>query len=89
MPEHGRNLQPNTVVDTYGRPAYDHTNDNTSREIFTMVIGPSGVIKQDYVNSNKYGESIDVVPTIANLLGFDVDIPSSLLKGKVLNDVFI
>lgn len=89
MPEHGRNLQPNTVVDAYGRPAYDHTNDNTSREIFTMVIGPSGVIKQDYVNSNTYGESIDVVPTIANLLGFDVDMPSSLITGKVLNDVFI
>tara|TARA_B110000211_G_scaffold233299_2_gene299123 strand:- start:625 stop:1941 length:1317 start_codon:yes stop_codon:yes gene_type:complete len=89
MPEHGRNLQPNTVVDAYGRPAYDHTNDDTSREIFTMVMGPSGVIKQDYVNSNLYGESIDVVPTIANLLGFDVDIPAGLLPGQVLNDVFI
>lgn len=89
MPEHGRNLNPNTVLDAYGRAAYDHTSDDTSREIFTMVVGPSDVIKQDHVVSTEYGESIDVVPTIANLLGFDVDIPSGLLPGQVLNDVFV
>lgn len=89
MPEHGRNLNPNTIVDAYGRSGYDHTSDDNSREIFTMIVGPNGIIKQDYVNNNKYGESIDIVPTISNLLGFDVDIPSSLLPGKVLNDVFI
>lgn len=89
MPEHGRNLNPNTVVDAYGRPAYDHTSDDTSREIFAMVLGPSGVIKQDHVVSSEYGESIDVVPTIANLLGFDVDIPGGLLPGKVLNEAYV
>ena len=89
MPEHGRNLEPNTVLDAYGRPAFDHTNDDTSREIFTMVVGPSSVVKQDYVVDTLYGESIDIVPTIANLLGFDVDIPAGLLPGQVLNDVFI
>ena len=67
MPEQVRNLHLNTVIDAYGRPAYDNTNDITSREIFTIIIGTSGVIKQDYVNSNIYGESIDIVPEIANL----------------------
>lgn len=89
MPEHGRNLNPNTVVDAYGRAAYDHTSDDTSREIFTMIVGPAGVVKQDYVESSEYGESIDVVPTIANLLGFDVDIPGGLLPGEVLEDAFV
>lgn len=89
MPEHGRNLEPNTVVDAYGRPAYDHTSDATSREVFAMVVGPSGVVRQDFVESNEYGETIDVVPTIANLLGFDVDIPAGLLPGKVLSNTLV
>ena len=49
-----------------------------------VLVGPA-----KYLEGSKYGESIDIVPTISNLLGFDVDIPSSLLPGKVLNDVFI
>ncbi len=89
MPEHGRNADPNTVVDAYGRPAYDHTSDDRSREIFAMILGPSNVIKQDHVISSEYGESIDIVPTIANLLGFDADIPSGLLPGEVLTDALV
>lgn len=89
MPEHGRNADPNTVVDAYGRPAYDHTSDDRSREIFAMIVGPSNVVEQNKVVSSEYGESIDVVPTIANLLGFDADIPAGLLPGKVLNEAFI
>ncbi|MDC1188728.1 hypothetical protein N8089_02940 [Flavobacteriales bacterium] len=88
MPEHGRNSEPNTVVDAYGRPAYDHTSDDNSREVFSMILGPDNVIKQDHEISSLYGESIDIAPTIANLLGFDVDIPSGLLPGKVLTDVY-
>ena len=89
VPEHGRNLDPNTLVDAYGRPAYDHTNDNTSREIFCMICGPSSVVKQNQVIDQEYGESIDIVPTIANLLGFDSGIPGGLLEGKVLNDALV
>ena len=33
-PEHGRNLQPNTLIDQYGNAALDHNSDATSREIF-------------------------------------------------------
>jgi hypothetical protein len=86
VPEHGRNLAPNTVVDAYGRPAFDHNSDATSREIFCLIVGPAGVVYQDKVLTKEYGESIDVVPTIADLLGFRDRIPSGMLTGKVLNE---
>lgn len=85
-PEHGRNLTANTLVDAYGRPAYDHTNEDTAREIFCMICGPSSVVRQNQEIDQVYGESIDLVPTIANLLGFDSGIPSGMLSGKVLSD---
>ena len=86
VPEHGRNLAPNTVVDAYGRPAFDHNSDATSREIFCLIVGPAGVVYQDKVLTQEYGESIDVVPTIADLLGFRDRIPNGMLTGKVLNE---
>ncbi len=86
VPEHGRNLNPNTVVDAYGRPAFDHNSDNTSREIFCMIAGPDHVVYRDKVVTNIYGESIDVVPTIADLLGFKDRIPGGMLAGNVLNE---
>jgi hypothetical protein len=49
MPEHGRNLQPNSVIDIYGRYALDHNNDEMSRRIFGLIAGPSSVVKQGQV----------------------------------------
>lgn len=95
VPEHGRNLQPNTVIDAYGRAAIDHTaigtgGDQTSREIFCLVVGPSGMVVQGQAINSVQGESIDVVPTIAKILGFDSDIPGSLsLPGNHLADAFV
>ncbi|MCB0395108.1 MAG: hypothetical protein KDD36_00555 [Flavobacteriales bacterium] len=89
VPEHGRNLSPNTIIDPYGRYALDHTSDPTSREIFCMVVGPPSVVKQDQVISTETGESIDVVPTIANILGFDADIPAGMLLGSPLLQAFV
>ena len=88
MPEHGRNLEGNGLYDAYGRQALDHTNDVMSREIFALVLGPNGVVVQDQVYANEKGESIDIVPTIANVLGFDNDIPGGLLNGNVLTESF-
>ena len=88
MPEHGRNQDGNGLYDGYGREALDHTNDDYSREIFSLILGPTGVVVQDQVFSQEKGESIDIVPTIANILGFDNDIPGGLLTGTVLNDSF-
>lgn len=95
VPEHGRNAQANTVVDAYGRYAIDHTaidsnGDQMSREIFCLVVGPNGIVRQDITINQVRGESIDLVPTIANVLGFDGDIPVSVTPpGSHLADAFI
>jgi hypothetical protein len=87
-PEHGRNYDPNTLIDPYGRRAFDHTGDASSREIFCLIAGPTSVVKQNQLISTNMGESIDIVPTIAWLLGFDSAIPSGLLPGSPLTAAF-
>lgn len=88
-PEIGRNGNPNSIIDKNGRAALDHTNgDPESKEIFCLVAGPPGVVNQGKVIANVEGESIDIVPTIAHILGFDNDITTSL-PGQVLNQAFV
>ncbi|MBK9451819.1 MAG: alkaline phosphatase family protein [Bacteroidetes bacterium] len=96
VPEHGRNQVPNTVIDQFGRYAIDHTaidqtsGDQMSREIFCLVVGPPGVVRQDQVITQVRGESIDIVPTVAQLLGFDTDIPVGVRPpGQNLGDAFL
>ncbi len=92
MPEHGRNLQPNNLSDSNGLFAFDHTNDDNSREIFSVIAGPAGVVNQDLevgTASQPKGEAIDIVPTIAHALGFDDLIPSGKLSGQVLSEAFV
>ncbi len=86
VPEHGRNQAANSVVDAYGRYALDHNNDQMSREIFCLMAGKG--VKQGQVISQTQGESVDVVPTIANILGFDNEIPFGILDGRVLTEAF-
>jgi len=88
-PEHGRNLQPNSVIDTYGRYALDHNNDEMSRKIFCLVAGPAGAVKQGQVFSNTVGQSVDILPTIAHVLGFENDIPFGILDGRALTEAFV
>lgn len=88
-PEHGRNLEPNTLIDQNGRYAIDHTNDPTSREIFTLVVGPPGKINQNQVISSVMGESVDIAPTIAKILGFYDDVPSGFFEGSPLEGAFV
>jgi len=87
-PEHGRNLKPNTLVDAYGRYALDHTSDPTSREIFALVLGPADKINQDKVVTEVTGESVDIVPTIARILGFSDEIWGKI-GGKTLEEAFV
>ena len=92
MPEHGRNLQPNNLVDINGLKAYDHTSDNNSREIFALIAGPQGKVKQGISVGNALqpvGESVDIVPTIAHILGFYDQIPTGKLGGQILNQAFV
>jgi hypothetical protein len=86
-PEFGRNKDGNTLVDQFGRKAIDHTGDEISQNIFCMVLGPEALIK----HNNKVTEQrelIDIVPTIADLLGFENEIPKGLLHGKILNEIY-
>ena len=87
-PEHGRNQAPNSAIDTYGRYGLDHTNDAMSREIFCLVVGPSGVVSQGQTIATG-GESVDIAPTIANILGFDTSIPGNMFDGTLLTQAFI
>lgn len=87
-PEHGRNLETNTVMDANGRFAIDHTNDEMSRRIFCAILGPNGIVNQNSAINEELGESIDIVPTIANVLGFDTEMPP-ILPGNVLEEALI
>jgi len=95
-PEHGRNETTNTLMDAQGRYALDHTGEIVngralSREIFCLVLGPPNIVKQNQVFSTQQGESIDIVPTIADILGFYGDIPMSYRNdmGSVLSQAFV
>ena len=88
VPEHGRNEVPNTVLDAYGRYALDHTNDAMSREIFCLLVGPPGKIVNNQVISSIQGQTIDVVPSIAKILGFYSEIPGGMLEGMPLEQAF-
>lgn len=85
VPEHGRDGVHNTVTDAQGRKGIDHGGDNVSKEIFCMVLGPSNLVYQNNIINSVEGESIDIVPTIASILGFLPDIPSNYIQGKVLH----
>ena len=84
VPEHGRDGVHNTVTDAQGRKGIDHGGDNVSKEIFCMIAGPSNLVYQNNIINSVEGESIDIVPTIASILGFLPDIPSNYVQGKVL-----
>lgn len=95
-PEHGRNETTNTLIDSFGRYALDHTGEivngrAVSREIFCLMLGPTGVIKQNQVFTSPMGESIDIVPTIADILGFYSDIPLNYKNrmGSVLTQAYV
>jgi hypothetical protein len=89
MPEHGRNESPNSIVDDYGRFSFDHGDDQMSKEIFCMVVGPQGMVVQNQIFNNPLGQSIDVLPTIAHILGFKDAIPSGYLSGRALEEAFV
>ena len=92
MPEHGRNLDPNNIVDSNGLFAIDHTGDANSRRIFSLIVGPSGKIVQNQsigTQASPVGSAVDIVPTIAHILGFLPDIPAGMLQGSALSQAFV
>ncbi len=99
MPEHGRDMDTNNVRDDNGLAAYDHSaNRNLTpaqdnpRRLFAMVVGPPDkVVQNEALGSafNPAAESIDIVPTIAHILGFKDAMPGGLLPGRVLTEAFV
>ncbi len=92
MPDHGRNLSPNNVFDANGLRAFDHTTDDNSRRVFALIAGPASKVNQNLVlgsAGSPVGETIDIVPTIAHILGFYDQIPSGMLPGQVLTQAFV
>jgi hypothetical protein len=104
MPEHGRNWTPNNQVDGNGMRALDHTSEDyntipgynydyeNARRIFALMVGPAGIVKENVVFgnlNNPVGESIDIAPTIAHILGFNDFIPAGRLPGRVLSEAFV
>jgi hypothetical protein len=87
VPEFGRNKDGNTLVDSFGRRAVDHTGDEISRKLFCLVLGPDNLIKKNTV-INEEGELIDVMPTVGDLLGFHSGIPKTLVPGRILNEIY-
>ncbi|MEM1322567.1 MAG: alkaline phosphatase family protein [Bacteroidota bacterium] len=84
MPEHGRNLQHNSIMDENDWFSFDHDSDENSRRIFAMMAGP-GIDANLRVGSeaNPIGDAADIVPTIAQILGIKSDvINAGLLNGN-------
>jgi len=69
MPEHGRDLEPNQILDDNLWQAYDHSGGN-ARRIFSLMVGP-GIDAGLRVGSedNPVGDAADIVPTIADIFG--------------------
>ena len=98
MPDHGRNLNPNNITDANGLRAFDHTNEenntanDNARRTFALIVGPPNKVKQNQVIGSAaapQGENIDVVPTIAHILGFNDQIPGGMLAGSPLMEAFV
>jgi hypothetical protein len=82
-PEHGRNLEPNSVLDANDWLAYDHSDLNSTR-IFSMLAGP-GVDANLTVGSeaNPIGDISDCVLTMAEILGIKSQVQA---EGLVSSD---
>ncbi len=87
-PEHGRDIQSNSIIDSFGRYGNDH-GDANSKNIFCLIAGPPSKVVQNQVVQSVTGQSIDIVPTIAHILGFKNDIPSHYLSGTPLTQALV
>ena len=73
IPEHGRNINPNPIMDENDWKGYDHSDQNSQR-VFGLMVGPNVDADRWIENSTDpntpIGNIIDGVPTIADILGF-------------------
>jgi hypothetical protein len=77
IPEHGRNLNHNPILDENDWFAYDHSDQNSKR-VFALMVGknvPAGLrVGSD---TNQVGKTMDGVVTVADILGFKQDVQNA------------
>jgi len=87
-PEHGRNLNPNPILDENDWAAYDHSDANSLRT-FSLLAGkgvPSNLIRGS--EANPIGSSIDHVLTMAEILGIKSQVQMSGLLAPGTQSLF-
>ncbi len=89
MPEHGRNYEPNAILDENDWVSFDHDSDENSRRIFSMMVGP-GIDGNLRVGGedNPVGDAADIVPTIAEILGIKDRVMSAGLLAPTARSLF-
>jgi hypothetical protein len=90
MPEHGRDLEPNPIMDDNDWFAYDHSGNNeNTRRIFSLMAGPNvdAGLRVGGVN-NPIGDASDIVPTIADLFGIKDTVMSKGLLDPAARSLF-
>lgn len=78
LPEHGRNLEPNNILDTNDWAAFDHDSDANSRRVFGMLAGPNidaGLTLGGL--GNPVGDTADAVLTVADILGIKPEVEAA------------
>jgi hypothetical protein len=68
VPECGRNLQPNAIVDENNWYAYDHSDQNALR-VFSLYVGPGFSPAVIGSENNPVGQVTDAMLTAAEVLG--------------------
>ena len=83
VPEHGRNLESNNILDVNDWAAFDHDSDANARRIFGMLAGP-GIDAGLRLGSEDapVGDSADVVLTVAELLGIKPEVEGAGLVDR-------
>jgi hypothetical protein len=77
IPECGRNLQPNSILDSNQWAAYDHSDENSLR-IWSLMAGPS--FPQNTIigsEGNQVGKVSDAMLTAARILGVKDEVLSA------------
>jgi len=92
MPEHGRNLNPNPILDTNNWYGYDHSGDVNSRRMWSLMVGPNvpqGLqVGEEDNPDNVVSDQTDIVPTIAEILGFKQRVYNEGLIDPVARSLF-
>lgn len=87
IPEHGRNISPNPILDENDWHAYDHDSDANSRRIFGMMAGPNIQSNLQVGGpANPKGDASDGLITVADLLGVKNEVAAQgLIDGSAMS----